>query len=554
MKPINKTRLLFFLPILLILILAPLAHAVENIPSSSAETMILGADQDYIGLTLATGDINCDQSLDLVFSALGGYYNRGSQSKEETSNVVYVLFGPFISSMGDVDLNTTQPDIAIISPSEFGGFGLSVVVDDLNNDGCGDIIVGDPYSEPGFMALAGEVSVLFGRPDPPPHWQVDWSSQPPDLTFYHDVLFNYLGESVATGDFDGDGNADLFISGVSWSKAGAIYVVRGPFQPSPSTPRDFSDNPPDLKIIGTGLPGTWQNTRYHLEDVDQDGRKDLVVGIDKSVSPFSTGNAYLFYGRDAADLPVVWDLEDTPPDVSVNSGSGDFFSTFGRWVLLADYNDDQQIDLLVSDPEYMSGFRRRGALFMLDHDRLTRGAVNDLSVNPADLTVIGAGSSWDFFDQFTVVPAGNGPSLIATAPMASYGRAPSGGAVTRLDQELLTNPSGTVQVEQIDPTAVYYGTTMFQNFGQSLQVGDLDGNERLDLIVGAQGDDPFYTSGAIYLFFDQIDTTPEPLDDDDDTDDDDSGDLPIDDDDDSLSGDLTSVIEKHDELGGCRCL
>lgn len=543
-----KRPIPFFLLCLVILLFAIAAMALDEIPSSQAELQILGAPGDDIGPYLAVGDINCDQVPDLFFGAPG--FSFASQDDKSRDTLVYGIYGPIESDEGVVDLSATPANLEITDSILAATLGMSLTLADLNDDGCDDLIVGDPQAKPGTWPYAGRVNVLFGRADAPPRWLVDWGSNLPDLKFMYDQLFLNLGETVGTGDFDGDGNLDIFMSGVPLPQAGAVYVVFGPFDRTSGATRDFSSDRPDFQIVGRGVPGPWYNSVYLLDDLNGDGRSDLFVGTATTRNPFSHGGAYIFFGRPSALLPDVWDMRETPADITIITNDSPHFRAFGHQVQLADLNGGGKDDLIVSDPGYTIDFGRKGALLLFEHHRLSSGTVIDLSEESPDLTVVGRGVSWWFFNRLAVAQGGAGQSLFATSPYFSHEGLLLGGAVFRLDSDLFTDADTYVPLDYVDPSAIYYGDSMGATFGRSVLTADLDGNENLDLVVGAG--DGYPNGGTIYIFYDQVDTTVPP--DDDDTDDD------TEDDDDSAATQIIedtskkkNILPLPDEEGGCRC-
>jgi hypothetical protein len=92
------------------------------------------------------------------------------------------------------------------APGEGNGhhseFGRSLVVADWNGDGRLDVAVGDPAADAGAVAGAGETWVFFGPVDASPpvrlRASVPWTG-------------DRFGGTLAAGDFDGDGAADLAV-------------------------------------------------------------------------------------------------------------------------------------------------------------------------------------------------------------------------------------------------------------------------------------------------------------------------------------------------------
>lgn len=186
-------------------------------------------------LTPAVADVNGDGVADLI---MGSGYGRS----------VYVVFGGATRKDGTpwsscpCTLNTTflngTNGATFTNPGEFGN---SVAAADINGDGIADIIVGAPYTTVGGNAAAGSVYIIFGQTS---GWAssttISSGTAPIDGTHgieYDGAAASYsLGggsctdcgtNSLATGDVNGDGVADLVILDYNAGSAGAMYVIFG---------------------------------------------------------------------------------------------------------------------------------------------------------------------------------------------------------------------------------------------------------------------------------------------------------------------------------------
>lgn len=111
-------------------------------------------------------------------------------------------------------------------------FGFAVAIADLDGDGLGDFIVGAPGEAPGDdPASSGLVAVLRGQPGGwlPGDPHTEESFPIPGST---NEAGDEYGRALATGDFDGDGRAELAVGApgdaISGVAAGAVYVVPEP--------------------------------------------------------------------------------------------------------------------------------------------------------------------------------------------------------------------------------------------------------------------------------------------------------------------------------------
>ncbi len=150
------------------------------------------ADARYGWSVSGGGSVDSDGSLDMVVGA-PGYKSGGS-----TTGAAYIIR----------NIVKTSPTTTVVQGEKAGDmFGFSVcMIQDINNDAFDDIAIGAPYGDDGGTN-AGSVYILLG-----------------DSRFRGDVSMTIdgssgegLGYSIASGDFRGDGYADLLV-GAPFSK------------------------------------------------------------------------------------------------------------------------------------------------------------------------------------------------------------------------------------------------------------------------------------------------------------------------------------------------
>jgi hypothetical protein len=173
----------------------------------------VGENASRFGTAVAAGDVNGDGFPDLLVGgpALGG--NRGR---------VYLFYSAGIRGVPTapaIDENNNTPGQHVIG-GEFGAgaqrFGSSVAIDEVSGDGLAELVVGAPASAAG----AGRVYVFYPIASANP----DGVTLPGNATgtstgIFGDAANPAFGTSVATGDVNGDGFADV-IGGA----AGRAYV------------------------------------------------------------------------------------------------------------------------------------------------------------------------------------------------------------------------------------------------------------------------------------------------------------------------------------------
>lgn len=174
-------------------------------------------------------------------------------------------------------------------------FAASLAATDLDGDGRVDLVVGN--------MMSGDVSVLlsgnggYAEPDTIP------------------LLYQPAGDiSVALGDVDGDGRADLAVTGYD---AAEIRVYRGDGTGGFGAPATFD--------VGSGS----QPTAIALGDVTGDGHLDLVVANGES------GSVAVLAGDGSGGFAAA-----------VNSPAGNWPDA----LVLADFDADDHLDVAVENP------------------------------------------------------------------------------------------------------------------------------------------------------------------------------------------------------------
>jgi len=376
------------------------------------------------------------------------------------------------------------------------------------------------------------------------------------LTFLGDVDYAYLGSSLAMGDFNGDGRADVAMGspgygGPGMPQLGAVRIMFSGREIEGDRTIDLATEPADLELSGEETAGRF-GWDVAVVDLNGDGLDDLAVSAPTVGAPDDEflGKVRVYFGTG----------ETLAGEAGLTIEAREHRHNLGWRLAGGDVDGDGCDDLLIGSPFTGGGGNQRGqvAVFLAAQDwpagavaapedaawllhgendydwfgfdvgatvwpdggrvllvgapkfdadealsagRLYGYAAVEMGQTPL-FTLTGA----DKFDQvgtaFTAVsPLGDGHRyLLAAASSRTAAKIAQAGEVRMLAMEELT---GDLLFDETMPAAVFRGLEAFARFGRRLGVVDfnMDGVDDLWLAAPYRETTAGFEAGAAYLFF-----------------------------------------------------
>jgi len=454
------------------------------------------------GGAAARADVNGDGFADMIVSTGARLTFSGDPNTlgvDKGGSIEVIPGGGTLPAAPAVVISQDSHSFVPGSGEDGDKFGQSLVTGDFNGDGLADVAVGNPTEAFGTTQSVGMVTVLYGMHDSPylgliPNTLTQIDQSQPGIPGDNEAG-DMFGASLAVGDFDADGYADLAIGSPgealgSTQRAGGTVVVFGGAHGLTGTHVVGIDE--DLSDVN-GVPETDDKFGWSLAagDVTGDARDDLVIGASGEAVSGTTGA----WGG-------VWLVPGSATGMSIAATSDFSIASTGtqdhlRSVAVGRFHGGSHADVLVTADRKKGAPQYAGALVVAQGGSDGVSASRLQTLDQSSPGIAGTPEENDFFAGSLAVGDldGDGYDDLAAGTL----REDNLGTVTLLRGGTagLLSAAGTTFNE--DASAIGASAQVGEGFSYGLRILDVTGDGTPELLATAPWEDGSLQAGALFV-------------------------------------------------------
>jgi hypothetical protein len=393
----------------------------------------------------------------------------------------------------DSERDSTDASVQIFGIENSDGLGQSVVVGDIDGDKQDDLVVGVPNFDPTpSQSNAGRVLVFLGTSLSD---GATLSASEADLIIDGTKEMDGLGSSLGMSDWDDDGNMDLWLGAHqaegNGQDSGVIYWFSSATLLSKLGKDAMTAADADVQFHGEAAYDYAGFSMSTAGDVDGDKVDDWLIGAYQAdTEEKDRGKAYLLLSSDRDTWSGTVSLSDAS-SIFVGEAVNDYagYSVSGG----VDIDRDGLDDILIGSGNHDGYEEDSGVVYLFLGASIQAGT---MSMGEADLKLYGEMAGDWAGRTVLAIPRldRNKRGDIAVSSSWYDGDSNNVGAVYLLKGKTLWNAMDegkeSISLSQSDLKIVGDSQEMF--FGQTLTVGNLDGDRYSDLLIGS----PLYDDGS----------------------------------------------------------
>lgn len=297
---------------------------------------------DYLGQELLFSDLNNNGEDELIIAAPEADYNDLSNCGK-----VYLLWSQETYAQ-TVNISQATNISFLAGTSINDNFGKSIASGNFNNDSFQDLLVGIPGYDYDDSVNCGQIILIKGR--------TFFPYQEINITNPTYISSNFIGEnhsakigkSMAVGDLNGDGYADLTSTDFSEeSSANLIYIIYG--SNSAISEIVLNSENADVVLSHQGIQDHLFGEKLAIANLRTGSPADLIIAspLASSNNGYQSGLVHVLYGRSIFEsaYDFALDLYDEIYHGEVANAK------LGSSLQLADFNHDGKADIWIGAEE-----------------------------------------------------------------------------------------------------------------------------------------------------------------------------------------------------------